>query len=281
MLYSKPDDIRYTDMCIDWDKHFYEQPRDDDKYFMYLYLILYMLACKENYFKNYEDYDGYSRWAAITLYARILRKEKNGEKITNILDYVKGCMSHTRTDYQKEAFRYVTKENDEEVGNYSFVYRNSIARDYCNEDIIASNEEVFDSIPNRIKKLIKNTPYKNDKVMCKKLYMSCLLTFLNSITLPNDKIRKLKIKEKKVKGDEGYFIKQLQECKKEEPILWELDSKYSQTVQVLVNLFRSQISDEIDVIHNECMPPEDVVDAIVGSAFDNCTYDDYNEREDQ
>ena len=51
MLYTK-DEKKYVEMCQIFDKEFYEEDRDNAKLFKYLYLIFYMLACKENYSRN-------------------------------------------------------------------------------------------------------------------------------------------------------------------------------------------------------------------------------------
>lgn len=52
----------------------------------------------------------------------------------------------------------------------------------------------FDELPTIIKSICERTPYKNDRVMLHRLYVSCLLTFISSLTLSSEKIESLQQK---------------------------------------------------------------------------------------
>ena len=56
--FEKAKDI-HSKMAIYFDENFYSNERDDENCYKYMYLIYYMLACKNKYFASYSDYDGY------------------------------------------------------------------------------------------------------------------------------------------------------------------------------------------------------------------------------
>ena len=279
MLYSKSENKKYTEMSMEFDKEFYSGNRDDAKLFKYLYLIFYMLACKGNYFPNrFEDYDGYAQYAATKIYTRYIKKEKKGVKIKSVLNYAKGCKSHLKIDYQNENFEQVTKEGDEDVKVFEYAYKNSIRDSYNREEIIFDTNELLQTIPKIAKEVINDTPYKKDKLLCKHLYMSCLLTILSSITLPNSTLEKITTKKITKDLKDNYIIKQYQKNMAESLFLWNLDDSYSDIVTMLVNKIRSNISSEINDIASSNSIPDDVVDSIISSAYDEKSYTNFDEK---
>ena len=274
MLYSKEENKRYTQMAKEFDEEFYTPNRDDNKLFKYMYLIFYMLACKSNYFKKFEDYDGYAQYSATKIYARYLKKEKKGIQIKSVLNYAKSCKSHLKVDYQNEAFEQVTKDGDEDVQAYQQTYRDTIRTSYNHDDVVEDTYEILGTFPKIAKEVIKESPYKTDKLLCKHLYMSCLLTFLNSITLPNTVLEK---KDSRKDISDNYIVKQYQKNMEEPPLLWKLSSDYSDIVKMFVNKIRARMSGDInDVIQSNNLP-EDIIDSIIASAYEEKLYTNYDE----
>ena len=277
MLYSKQENKKYTQMAKEFDEEFYTPGRDDNKLFKYLYLIFYMLACKGNYFTKFEDYDGYAQYAATKIYARYLKKEKKGEQLKSVLNYAKSCKGHLKVDYQNETFEQVTKEGDEDVQAFQQVYRDNLSTSYSRSDIIEDMTETLNSFPSIAKQVIKESPYKRDKSLCKNLYMSCLLTFLMSITLSNQTIERLNNKKETKELSDSYVVKQYQRNLNESLVLWKLSSEYSDIVLMLVNKIRAKMSEEINEVVASNSVPDDVVDSIISSAFEEKSYLNYDE----
>lgn len=274
MLYSKAENKKYTEMAMEFDKEFYTPYRDDNKLFKYMYLIFYMLACKGNFFTKFEDFDKYAQYAAKIVYTRYIKNEKKGKKFKSVLNYAKGCKNHLKIDYQNESFVQVTKAGDENVKVFEQVYRNNIRDSYNKEDLMFDMEDLLKIVPKIATKVVKETPYSSDKLMCKRLYMSCLLTFLSGITLPNQFLASTS-KKKDLK--DNLVIRQYQKNMSESLILWNLDDDMSDYVTMLVNKIRGEMSVEINDLSSSYAVPEDVVDSIISSAYDEKNYMNYDE----
>ena len=268
MLYSKEEGKRYTMMCKEFDEEFYTDNRDDNKLFGYMYLVFYMLACKSNYFPhNWNDYDGYAKYAATTVYTRYIKFQRQGKHIKSLLNYAKSCKGHLKTDYQKEVFQQVSKKDDVDVLTYQNIYRQSIQDSYSKEDIEDEIENTITVVTNVLKDVIKESPHSGNKVIARNLYMSCLLTFISNVTLKNATLDKIKEKEQEAKLTGDYIIKQYQKEKEEEPILWNLDESYRDLIILLINKVRVRISDTLNEIRNSYTLPDDIVNSIIANAI--------------
>lgn len=278
MLYSKPEDKRYVDMCKEFDEEFYTPNRDNDKMFKYMYLTFYMLACKHNYFKKFEDYDGYAQYAATKIFTRYLKKERQGVQIKSLLNYANGCIGHLKVDYQNENFEQVTQEGDEDVCLFEQSYRDAIRVNYNKDDLMMDTEELLRTIPQIARRVLDESPYKTNKLILKRLYMSCMLTILDSVTLPKCVLDKVQIKKENKDLKDNYIIKQYQKNMQDALILWDLDDDYSDIVKLLVNKIRSEMSSEINAVSASYAVPDDVIDAIISSAYDEKAYTNYDEK---
>lgn len=262
MTFTKPQNMKYTTMAMTFDKEFYTPNRDDDKLYQYMYFLIYMLACKKNYFKNSADYDKYALFSATVLYRRFMKKQLNGERVKSVLNYIKSTLHHLKVMYQNEAYAEVLNpEVDEEAteGVKNYLYSN-VQADYMRplrDDIL----DAFEDLPYIIKKCINQSPYKNDIELVNKIYKSCLLTFLNDITIENkkynristnnsDKISSLLIKEKYSK-----------------PLLWKLDDSYSSYIRLLVNKSRYMLAKNIIESRERYMLSDDLISDIMASAY--------------
>ena len=272
MLYSK-DDKKYTTMCKEFDEEFYSGHRDDDKLFKYMYLVFYMLACKSNYFTKFEYYDKYAQYAATTIYNRYLKKEKKGVHIKSLLNYAKSCKGHLKTDFQKEEFQQVSNKEDENASAYSTTYRQMIEDYCCNEDLVRDTEDMLSNIKLVFKEVLSESPFKNNALLMKNIYTSCLLTMISSITLNNEFLEKLENKMSKKTVDSEYIIKQFQRERQSEPILWNLDDSYSQIISLLVNKVRIKMSDELNSIRSSYTLPDDIIDSIIANSIKESHYD--------
>lgn len=283
VTFNKPAGMKYTDMCIYIDKNMQwcvktgEYPDIENKIYEYLYHIFYALACKDNYFSRFDDYDQYALYSAARLY--ILLRDKyikagtvvRGREIVpvkNTLDFIRSVMPHFRTDFQNQNFAIVfNPEINQDTSIIEADMKNAIRSDYQNS-LEEDFQEVASQIPQFIKQIVRHTPYKKDKVMVRNLYMSCLLTLLNDITIPN----RLKNKLNKSKVNDGEAVARMYHYNIEEPVLWHLDVGMSDYIRLLVTEVKYKFTEEFKEARSATDLSDDVVNSIMRSAY--ATYEE-------
>ena len=267
MLYTKNDDKRYTMMCKEFDEEFPRQDRDDNKLYRYLYLIFYMLACKENFFQNnFADYDKYAQFAATTIYMRFLKKLEHDERVKSILNYAKASMRFLKTMYQNEEFEtIISPEHGVDTTKLAANIHDSIVSDY-NEGLVEDMEMTLCSIADVINDVLDETQFANNELMRHRLYISCMLTLLNSITLPRDSSL-LKSRGRNKNTNDALFIEALSKEREKPAIVWNLNENLANQVKVIVNKVRKDLSESINEVSKDHTLPDDVVDLILSNAF--------------
>ena len=198
--FHKPADMKYTDMCIYIDANLdkiiqtNEYPEVESRVYEYLYYILYALACKQNFFPNFEDYDAFAMYGAGELYLSMRNKQANAGKtvrgkevvpIKSSLNFIKSVLFPLKVNYTRQNFATVfNPEINQDTSIISDDLKTNIKSQY-QRDLQTDLEEVLLELPQFISKVLLQTPYKNDPIMLKRLYVSCQLTLLNDITIPN------------------------------------------------------------------------------------------------
>ena len=195
MFFEKPK-VRYVDMCMYIDDHVYTNDYDQTLVYQYLYHIILMLAIKRDYFSSSKVTEDFSLYAASTYYVRLFDErqfedESSLEPIRSILNYIKKTLYSIRREY----VRKYMPENETPVGvEYLNIDSDSFSMYVGNKvDFIGKFEfgDYLESIDVIVKDSLKTIPYKNNSVMWTNIYISCLLSLLNSITLKNKDIRRL------------------------------------------------------------------------------------------
>ena len=278
MTFNKPSGMRYVDMAIWFDAHIYDEKRDDETLFKYLYLLIYMLACKSKYFISFEDYDKFSLFSASIIYMRAVEKrfrksfiknDETGELEFNgkisILNYIKSVIPWLKVLYMKDEYK-----SSEKVSEAINSYMKSSVR-YSSEDRDNLRSDMMDTLsqfPEVIDKVINETPYKNDPILSRRLKMSCYLTILNGITLTE--IDKLKLISRKTSDNFDYDeikIKLLNRNREDSVILWKLDDYQKNYVQMLVNKINTLMVDELCSVKDSYDLSDNVLDDIIASTL--------------
>ena len=298
MSYKKPKDVSYVQMAQFIDKHAYDEnktPLMEQTLFEYMYHLFYMLACKKRYFVQIEDYDNFAKYGATRLYMRYCSprqfiddenledgdKSKKLEKIRSCLNYIKLIIYGAKVTYQKENYREVINPEVEDSFDpiaYSHRMATIVQQDYymgMEEDIVTE----ISKIGHKLDSIINETPYKSDELTVKNLKISCLLTFLNSVTLNNTAARRLKrkINNKKLISDD--MIDKLYTKEKENSvILWHLDDSMKDYVQLLVNKVKNLICSRLKDTQQSYELTDNVMEAILMTAFDAYEGEDRNEE---
>lgn len=265
MTFNRPPDITYTQMAMDFDKTFYTEARDDTKLFQYMYHLVYMLACKKNFFVKWADYDQFALYVATRMYIRFLRQEKLGNRYKSVLNYLKSVIKHEKKSYQNETYKEVINPIVNHEAAVAAVgikvnLQEAIQADYndgLDVDIMLDLQE----LPILIQEQLDKLPFKTDKLLTHRLYISCLLTFLSNITLDNKTLSKVEeLKPYKI-------VECLAKYKKEPSILWHLDKSYDSYVKLILNKVRVEMAKRINDDKLQYQLPDDVIDSILTTAY--------------
>lgn len=273
MTYQKPADVTYVEMCMYFDAHIYDADRDDNLLYQYLYHIVYMLACKARFFpQNFDEYDDFALYASSRLYMRYPQvvdgkiEVDEDKKIKSILNYTNATLYPLKVDYQKETYAQIFSYDDDIKGDTLISNTKlSIQREYA-EGIEQAITDSLRLIPKIAKKKIQETPYRNDKLFCKRLYISCLLSLINSMTLSKTKLQKI-AKKSDINEREELFLKSLQRERRNAVIVWHLPETYRDLIQVLVNKVRKELDNEITQTKNQFSLSDADLENIMMSAF--------------
>lgn len=285
--FHKDPKMKYTDMCIYIDANLDkiinvgEYPEVENKVYEYLYHILYALACKQNFFPNFEDYDLFAMYGASELYISMRNKQANAGKIIrgkevvpikSCLNFIKSVLFPLKVNYTRQNFATVfNPEIDQDTSIISEDLKEGIRSEYRN-DLESDLRDVVSEMPLYIKKVLKQTPYKNDDLMMKRLYISCQLTLLSDLTIPNR--LKNKIERYNKSGDEGKLLN-IYRGNDSEVLLWHLPEHMTNYVRILVTKIKHIVTDEINQTRNYNDLSDEIIDNIMKTAY--AQYDEGDE----
>lgn len=236
--------------------------------FDYLYKLFYALSYKKNFFKSAEDYDNYSMYGATQTFLRLINPKqflpeddpKKLKKIKSVLNYIKKILYPAKVVYQETSFNQVTDLEGEAA---------EATCEYCRGNLSSSQdpllvvdvEQCLRHIPRTLKAFLLQSPYSDDKIMMKNIYMSCLLTLLRSITISNHNFSRLYTQtthKLRVNID-----KLLDDIYAEEainaPIVWHLDPSYTTYISVLCNKLKKIIARDIKEEFQSHQLSEDII----------------------
>ena len=242
MLWKKPSSMKYTEMCIFIDENVPkivnpgEYPELENTIYNYLWLLVKALAIKKCMFKNFEDYDMYSFYAATRLFLALRKNQLNQGKVIKgkLIRPIKSCLNYTKAllypmkiEYQRESFREIIEE---EFVSTKF---DALA---CNErlktqarDGARVTEQFYSYVGDAIKQsnkildeLLQKSPFNSATPEYKNLKISVLLT----------SIQILKTK-KKLNANTASAV------------LWHLPKSMSNYTKILVKEFFTALKQEI------------------------------------
>ena len=281
----KPD-VRYVDMAMYVDSHVHEPNHDVKKIYDYLTMLAYMLAVKRRFF-NYEwYYDRFAEYLARITYMRIIKADKpqyitrkvNGETvkvelhegdkgwlspIKSCLNYMKQVLYVKKCQFVGEEFDYVTDKNNigEDDAFYAYAKNNVLE---SNNDLLICNISLYLSTISRIiKSEIDLGVYGKDKILCWKLYTSCLLSLVRNLTLNrknSDKARRM-IEHKTF--DEDVMSDMMKEESLNAPITYDLDDSYLDYISYILQRVKYRMISDIGELSNEYSMTDEMVEDIL------------------
>ena len=275
MLWKKPSSMKYTDMCVFIDENVPkivnpgEYPELENTIYNYLWLLVKALAIKKCMFKNFEDYDLYSFYAATRLFTALRKNQLNQGKVIKgkLIRPIKSCLNYTKAllypmkiEYQRENFREVIEEEFVSTKFDALAYKEQLKnqardnaevtqtfKDYVHSTVINSNK--------LLEEILQKSPFNNSTPEYKNLKISILLTSTHI----------LKNKKK------------LNAASAQSVILWHLPKSMSSYTKILLKEFFMAIKQEVI----DCYRTADLSDCELETVLEAATEELYYDNETQ
>ena len=263
-LFKKPSDVRYVDMCMWIDDNFYKEDCDFNKAYVYMYFIAYMLASKQKYFSNKSDYEEFASMMAYSTYQRMLNK--NRSKVKSVLNYMKSILYFRKCafDVQKQQRIVDPKYDDWDSVAYVERCKSSYERSSGSDALFEGVVQTLNNVPALIKKNIPRV-FRSNKVEYENIYISCLLSMINKITLPSvyeDKLES-KIDSSPSFDEVKYYKKYLDDS----IILWHLPDSMEAVVMTVINKVNNIIINEINDLSDDIKISDSEFNGVMMSGF--------------
>ena len=272
MLFQKPKDMKYTDMCIYVDKIVARgnpTEAEQNTIFQYLYHIAFMLAHKQKYFNASHYYDEFAIYFATSVMQRLFYNprlsevDENGDPvlapIKSVLNYMKNVCYPRKVEFEQENYSQKYTETFD-TREWSQSFNRDPYEEVKETDILFYLRD----LPKTIKYLIyEHNFYKNDKVMMKNIYLSCLLSFLNIITFSEADKEKFETAYTSVDAKYRLLAKIYAKNRTEGIILYHLDAEYEDYIRVLVNKIFRYLKQDIMEISNQYTISDEVMTNIL------------------
>lgn len=269
MIYNKPKNLKYTDMCIYIDTHIYDK-YDENLVYQYLYLIIHMLARKMKYFEHSSEYDEFSLYLASRVYLRLINK--SNPPIKSVLNYIKRIIGVQKITWQKEVAIPYQKE-----GTQIYYFNNHSIADNLVDLSSLHDRQAYDEIINSLDNLIYNylikIPFKKYSAEWYNIYISVLLTLLNSITLTQN--QKVTIAESKGLSKDHIVNRIYMELRNSDPILYHLDNSFKPYIKVLSIQIRHLIANELSQENQYYISPENIMKNLLVSEYTESNPNEY------
>ena len=276
MLYTKPKDVRYVDMCmyID-DKVKRGNPTEDEinKIFEYLYHLSFMLSHKHKYFHESHYYEEFSIYLATEVMYRLFYNPKLtqvDEEGNPVLSPVKSVLNYMKAIIYGRKCAFEHDNYSQKITNVTtdIDYKSNI-NSRLKDTIIYNTETDIDIYLRTVSKEIKNIVYSNcmyrdDRILMKNIYISCLLSVVNSLTFTEIDIENINstysLPESKYKYISRLYKKNRDNC----IILYNLPDSYHDYIQIIVRRIFKKLQDDIIYLSKSTVDiSEDVLSELI------------------
>ena len=286
IIFEKPKDLKYTDMSIWIDANAYLPNCDDNKLYEYLYHITKMLAYKARYFKTSDMYEDFACYGATQTFVR-LKNVKQFEvksdgtprmnRIKSILNFLKFTIYPLKVDYEQSTY---SQNNQSDNPHISL---DELKADYSQRDIMYTTTR-FDKIQFKcyinqlagtLQSFLKNIPEFKSRDIWNNIYLSCLLTLLDSITLTNKDKQILNSLQQTLYDNklDKLYVKESHNP----AILFHLPESMNNYIVVLCNRLKKLIAKDLSELISSCETPESVMKyAIIESVQDLYRNEEYD-----
>lgn len=196
MLWKKPANMKFTDLCIFIDQNVPniinpgENPELENTIYNYLWLLVKALAIKKRMFTDFKDYDMYAFYAANRLFFALRKNQINQGKtikgkeirpIKSCLNYTKALLYPMKIEYQRESFKevidaeFVSKKFD------AFTYKEQLKNKARSQSDVSQHfkelvQESFIQSGTILDKILQKSPFNKATPEYQNLKISILLT---------------------------------------------------------------------------------------------------------
>ena len=249
MPFSKPP-LKYTQMAEWIDSNAQNTDVDTEKLYTYLYHLILMQAHQVVLFKSqFEKYEDFAFYGASRLFMRLTTKKPikyralDGQPYTSgpiksILNYIKGTITFLRADFEVECNGYDPNETIK-IGSADISsYLVETASHFDKYSYTTGVYELCNAAVLQLQKI----PYKKHSPEWVNIYISCLLTFLDSLTIENVTKEELK---SLYNNDLTAFRKLFEKGRNKPPVLFHVNENMSNYIKVLVQEIRHALTAEI------------------------------------
>ena len=266
MLFKKPNDMKYTDMCVFIDQNVPkiinpgENPELENTIYNYLWLLVKALAIKKCMFKNFQDYDMYSYYAANRLFLALRKNQLNQGKtikgklirpIKSCLNYTKALLYPMKIEYQRESFKEIIEEEFVSTKFDALAFKERL------KDNARASTGVNHHFGEYVRDALKKSNYILDKVLQKSPFNSSTPEYQNlKISILLTSIQVLKTKKKLVASPQSI-------------ILWHLPKSMSNYTRVLLKEFFMALKLEIIDCYKEADLSDGDLEKIISTAAED------------
>ena len=272
MLFKKPSNLKYTDMCVFIDENVQkivtpgENPDLENIIYNYLWLLVKALAIKKRMFTDFQDYDMYAFYAANRLFFALRKNQVNQGKtikgklirpIKSCLNYTKALLYPMKIEYQRESFKEIIEEEFVSKKFDAFAYKEQLknkAREYSGVTQ-QFKENLLESLKQNnklLEEILQKSPFNSSTPEYQNLKISILLT---SIQILKNK-KKLDTTPQSV-------------------VLWHLPKNMSNYTKILLKEFFMALKLEI----MECYKASDLSESDLENILSSTTEATYNEEQ--
>lgn len=278
--FFKPRDKRWVDLAIWCDENAYKPDCDNNTLYQYLYLLFWMLSHKWQYFQKESDYDEFCLLGAQTVYLRLKNpKQFDGsgrlQPIKSVLNYIKNVAYPISVSFRMQSFAEgFTIEDDYTAALQAQHVLNEKAVHYTDDAMRHEFKYCLSCITNTIKQLIKELPYRNDKLTTHNIYISCMLTILDYLRLDKLKLARLRYRENKGMNNDWVVNDLYRDARHKPALLFHLPMSMSNYVSTIVNRALALMSADLISVVGSYQPSDSIVKAIIASPLESYTESD-------
>lgn len=276
MTYRKPSNVKYVDMAKYIDDHVYTKDCDDVLVFKYIYFLISMLAHQAQYFKSAQYYDDFALTGASRVFMRLknpkqFETDPDGkprmEMIRSVLNYIKRTLYPMKVDFEQENYVQSHLKDEDGIIEPGISFKDQLI-ETVDELSLVDFEVYLGDINRTIFAFLKKIPHKRNSAEWLNIYTSCLLTLLNSVTLSNANLNKVK-NLGEIFYTKSYLIdKMYKEERENAVILYHLPQEMHDYILVLTNRLRRIIARDLSTTMRTYIPGENVAKEMIMAAIE-------------
>lgn len=249
-------------MAIAIDKMAYSDDCNNELLFEYLYHLSMMLAVKACYFKSAKHYDDFAIFMASSAYFRLKNPKQyiydsagqpKMSQLKSILNYLKAILYPRKVAFEQENYAQtdIILNEDENVIYVGHTFANRLS-DSVDDLVKVDFKCCLEDCCNLIKEFLKKIPYKYNSNEWNNIYISCLLSFLNSIIISRNDLNKINSAKYNI-NDHFLLLREYDRLRKSDyVVLFHLEDNMKDYIKILVSEIKHLIAKDLsESLHTE------------------------------